>query len=1335
MAEAPLSIRDFINADDTTPIDKMIKMLGNLEGGFTQISNHLEKESQRAKASLQVWADGLAQVEKAVKAAKSGPAAEAEIKGAATLIADIEKMKKATEGYEKQISSLKDTIGKLQDAQKKLPAPDRYKPELNSLADLKKRMNEAKKEYESFGNSNSDGAKAALKSYTELSQKVKVASVALTDAKKAVVESNGSYHALAREVQRLNADLKNMPNAFDKTNKAAAALKREIFEKTQALKEFDKSVNQSYRNVGNYADALRGAGDMLKNALNIASYAAFFGAIVGGFRSLIATNKDFEKSLSSLSSITGAVGEDLQFYNRAAKEIGATTTLSASQAVEAFKLMGSAAPELLKNRDALVATTKEAVTLAEAAGIELPEATQALASAMAQFNLPATEAARIINVLAAGSKVGAAEIPDLAASLDKAGLSAKNAGVSLEETTAAVEVLSKANLKGAEAGTSLKNVLLTMSTIKALPEKAQKELAAFGVDLDKVSDSTLPFNERLQELSKISGDATAMVKVFGKENVNAGGALLQNIALFEEFTDGVTGTATAMEQAAINVDNLDGDLKTFSSVLESIVLEGSLLNNVFRGIVKGATEFLLTLKEVPKFLNENKEAIGLLALGVISLNKALVISAYSSLADAAAKAKQIIVTKAAAIAQWRLNAALTANPIGIVVAAVALLVAGFITLYNRSEAVRGAIAGLAEAAKGTFVSMAENAVAILGGIGDLLLGVFTLDIDKIKSGFSASMAAIKKVGADTAAGYRKGYNDQLAKERKKELKEEEAHSGSVAGFVTEIEEHKREEIEKTAKAAKEARKAAEEEYKKLLEIEKGRVSSIEKNNARIIKAEQDLVQARLKEQIALADKEANNGNGDRLGAVKERLKLEKELAQQIAQVKIEEGKRQLDQLDRQLAEELEKVKGNKKLEEAVRMSFIDQRLSLEKTLAKESETINEGLQTQLREIERKGLEDRKKIRLEDAQEKLAESVQRESIELLKAFNEGRISQKQFYFEMAALQDKLSQQRIENLRRELGETKEVRDAELEYEKKKLEERADALRKHEQDMTAIKQQAKQEALNLVDDLFTLTQTKRENEIQSLEDQKNREVELEANNSLAKELLAKKFDAKIAALRKKQAESEKRQKIFSAVTSGLQGVAQAVARVELFPFNFVLAGLIAAQTGAQVANIRATPIPAFAKGTKNAPEGLAFVDERGAEIIEKKDGTMYLGTDKGARLTYLEKGDKVHTATQTKSILKENETFLSVTHRANLFNTDEVQRLQGDVTTRFIAPRNELLEGMAKPMSAQSISQLFELNQGQVVGQLKKLNSKMKGNKPAPIIIQTQPDNSYWRSKYGR
>jgi hypothetical protein len=178
-----------------------------------------------------------------------------------------------------------------------------------------------------------------------------------------------------------------------------------------------------------------------------------------------------------------------------------------------------------------------------------------------------------------------------------------------------------------------------------------------------------------------------------------------------------------------------------------------------------------------------------------------------------------------------------------------------------------------------------------------------------------------------------------------------------------------------------------------------------------------------------------------------------------------------------------------------------------------------------------------------------------------------------------------------------------------------------------------------------------------------------------------------------------------------------------------------LIAAQTGAQVANIRATPIPAFAKGTKNAPEGLAFVDERGAEIIEKKDGTMYLGTDKGARLTYLEKGDKVHTATQTKSILKENETFLSVTHRANLFNTDEVQRLQGDVTTRFIAPRNELLEGMAKPMSAQSISQLFELNQGQVVGQLKKLNSKMKGNKPAPIIIQTQPDNSYWRSKYGR
>ena len=140
-----------------------------------------------------------------------------------------------------------------------------------------------------------------------------------------------------------------------------------------------------------------------------------FGAqqIVGFVKEIINVNKQFEKSLSTLSSITGATGKDLAFFEEQAKRIGKTTTLSASETVEAFTLIGSAAPELLKIPEALVKVTEAAATLAEASGLALPEAAAALTTSLNQFGLAGEEADRVINVLAASAKFGAVAIPAL----------------------------------------------------------------------------------------------------------------------------------------------------------------------------------------------------------------------------------------------------------------------------------------------------------------------------------------------------------------------------------------------------------------------------------------------------------------------------------------------------------------------------------------------------------------------------------------------------------------------------------------------------------------------------------------------------------------------------------------------------------------------------------------------------------------------------------------------------------------------------------------------------------------------------------------------------------
>jgi hypothetical protein len=94
---------------------------------------------------------------------------------------------------------------------------------------------------------------------------------------------------------------------------------------------------------------------------------------------LLKTLSAFTKSISELSAITGATGKDLKFYEEQAALIGKTTTLSASQAADAFKLIASAKPDLLANKEALAAVTKEAVKLAEAAGIGLADAASTVA--------------------------------------------------------------------------------------------------------------------------------------------------------------------------------------------------------------------------------------------------------------------------------------------------------------------------------------------------------------------------------------------------------------------------------------------------------------------------------------------------------------------------------------------------------------------------------------------------------------------------------------------------------------------------------------------------------------------------------------------------------------------------------------------------------------------------------------------------------------------------------------------------------------------------------------------------------------------------------------------
>ena len=108
--------------------------------------------------------------------------------------------------------------------------------------------------------------------------------------------------------------------------------------------------------------------------------------------------------------------------------------------MDAFTKVGSARPELLKNKAALVAVTKEAIILSNAAKIDLQPAIEGLTMVTNQYNVSADQARRIINVLGAGSKAGAGEIPYLTVGLEKAGTTASLAGLSIETLAATLDL-------------------------------------------------------------------------------------------------------------------------------------------------------------------------------------------------------------------------------------------------------------------------------------------------------------------------------------------------------------------------------------------------------------------------------------------------------------------------------------------------------------------------------------------------------------------------------------------------------------------------------------------------------------------------------------------------------------------------------------------------------------------------------------------------------------------------------------------------------------------------------------------------------------------------------
>ncbi len=391
---------------------------------------------------------------------------------------------------------------------------------------------------------------------------------------------------------------------------------KEFAEKSAELKKVNTRLKDIKDMAGSTGNAFAGLGKSIMAGLGPAAIIlVLIGKIVTAIGSAKNTLFEFDSSMKDFQAITGASAEDLEYYGKSARNLGKDVQGGARSVVEAYKLIGSAKPELLQNKEALNEVAKSAILLAQATGLELPEAATRLTDALNQYGAPAKDAAKYTDALAAASKYGAAEVPQVTEALLKFGTQAKSANIDIFQSAAAIELLAEKGLKGAEAGTMLRNVFTKLNAAEVLPASAKMQLEDAGVNISILQNKSLSLSDRLKELSKIQGDAAAIAKVFGMENQAAGEILISNIPRLEQLAKQVKEVGVAQEQAAIRMSKYEQATIRAGNAWDSLLISmdkgtsGEIIAGVFDSITAKIQQWSTALTVFNAFMDQTGSKI------------------------------------------------------------------------------------------------------------------------------------------------------------------------------------------------------------------------------------------------------------------------------------------------------------------------------------------------------------------------------------------------------------------------------------------------------------------------------------------------------------------------------------------------------------------------------------------------------------------------------------------------------------------------------------------------------------------------------------------------------
>jgi TP901 family phage tail tape measure protein len=311
--------------------------------------------------------------------------------------------------------------------------------------------------------------------------------------------------------------------------------------------------------------------------------------IAAGFGLAVKTTADFESAMSRVGALSGATESDLQSLTKTAKDLGASTSFSATQAAEGMQYLSMAG---YKTND-IIAAMPGLLSAAAAGQTDLGTTADITSNILSGFGLQAKETSRVADVLTKTFTSSNVDLAMLGDTMKYVAPTAKAMGISLEETAAAAGILGNAGIQGSQAGTSLS---MSLTRLASPAKEARDLMEEIGFTAFDAQGKILPLNKVLENLKTSTANLTdeqrmhAISTIFGAESMKAMLTLMEaGPDTLSKFTGELKNAGGAAEEIATKqLDNLKGQFTILMSAIEGAAISfGTALLPAVKSVVSG----------------------------------------------------------------------------------------------------------------------------------------------------------------------------------------------------------------------------------------------------------------------------------------------------------------------------------------------------------------------------------------------------------------------------------------------------------------------------------------------------------------------------------------------------------------------------------------------------------------------------------------------------------------------------------------------------------------------------------------------------------------------------